>query len=152
MERGLILIDQEHQSRKLLQEAVSLAQADDAELIILSLVDPSTHQDDAETVKQISDIEGAHYDDQTVVQAEERALAEHVESVMSSTGVHYECLVRVVADSKRAPAVQTVSNEYNCDHLFATGRRRSPTGKAVFGDLTQRLLLNYDGFVTVLLD
>jgi nucleotide-binding universal stress UspA family protein len=152
MERGIILIDQEHESRKLLQEAVSLAESDDAELIILTLVDPSTHQDDAETVKQISEIEGAHYDDQTVVEAEERALAEYVEPVMASTDVHYECIVRVVDKSKRAPAVQNVSDEYDCDHLFATGRRRSPTGKAVFGDLTQRILLNYDGFVTVLLD
>jgi nucleotide-binding universal stress UspA family protein len=152
MECGLILIDQDRQARKLLKEAVSLAENDGVEIIMLSLVDPSTHQDDAETIKQISDIEGAHYDDQAVIEAEERALAEHVEPVMASTDVQYECIVRVVGDNKRAPAVQVVSDEYNCDHLFATGRRRSPTGKAVFGDLTQQVLLNYDGFVTVLLD
>jgi len=33
--------------------------------------------------------------------------------------------------------------------VFVRGRRRSPTGKAVFGDTAQAVILNFDGFVTV---
>lgn len=39
--------------------------------------------------------------------------------------------------------------DYNCDHVFAIGNYRSPTGKAVFGDTAQRLILSFPGYVTV---
>jgi nucleotide-binding universal stress UspA family protein len=38
---------------------------------------------------------------------------------------------------------------YDCDHLFIAGEKRSPTGKALFGDLTQSIILNFGGPVTV---
>jgi nucleotide-binding universal stress UspA family protein len=37
-----------------------------------------------------------------------------------------------------------------CDHVFVTGRKRSPAGKAIFGDVAQRIVLEFDGAVTVL--
>jgi len=35
--------------------------------------------------------------------------------------------------------------------VFLTGKKRSPTGKAVFGDRSQAIILNFDGPVTTLL-
>jgi len=37
----------------------------------------------------------------------------------------------------------------DADHVFVSGRKRSPTGKALFGDDTQRVVLDFDGPVTV---
>jgi hypothetical protein len=34
--------------------------------------------------------------------------------------------------------------------VFLAGRKRSPTGKALFGDQTQAVILDFDGAVTVI--
>lgn len=52
----------------------------------------------------------------------------------------------------RRTATLNAAEAHNCDHIFIAGRRRSPTGKAIFGDWVQRVLLNFDGLVTVSLD
>lgn len=53
---------------------------------------------------------------------------------------------------ERAEKILEVADQYDCDHIFLTGRQRSPTGKALFGDATQKVLLNFDGLVTVTTD
>ncbi|MFC6724399.1 universal stress protein, partial [Halobium palmae] len=62
--------------------------------------------------------------------------------------VSYDVVAAVGDESDR---IFEVAAERDCDHLFLSGRRRSPTGKALFGDRTQRALLNFDGPVTVIL-
>ena len=51
------------------------------------------------------------------------------------------------------PAEEIVdrADEMDVDSICVAGRKRSPTGKALFGDLTQEVLLTFDGPVTVLL-
>lgn len=42
-----------------------------------------------------------------------------------------------------------LATEHECDHIFVSGKQRSPTGKAVFGDVAQSIILQFDGPVTV---
>lgn len=42
-----------------------------------------------------------------------------------------------------------VAEEEGCDHIFISGKKRSPAGKAVFGDVAQSVILQFDGPVTV---
>ncbi|WP_436348689.1 universal stress protein [Natronorubrum sp. FCH18a] len=42
-----------------------------------------------------------------------------------------------------------VAEEENCEHVFVSGKKRSPTGKAIFGDVAQSVILQFDGPVTV---
>lgn len=42
-----------------------------------------------------------------------------------------------------------VAEEENCKHIFVSGKKRSPAGKAVFGDVAQSVILQFDGPVTV---
>lgn len=42
-----------------------------------------------------------------------------------------------------------VTGEYGCEHIFINGRKRSPAGKAIFGDTAQSVILEFDGPVTV---
>ncbi|ELY63181.1 UspA domain-containing protein [Natrinema versiforme JCM 10478] len=42
-----------------------------------------------------------------------------------------------------------VAEEENCEHIFISGKERSPAGKAVFGDVAQSVILQFDGPVTV---
>ena len=58
----------------------------------------------------------------------------------------------VVDDDERADEIVAAAERLGCDHLFIVGRRRSPTGKALFGDVAQRVLLNFEGTVTLTMD
>lgn len=46
--------------------------------------------------------------------------------------------------------VMELADELGCEHLFVSGKQRSPAGKALFGDVAQSLILDFDGPVTVL--
>ncbi|ELZ06028.1 universal stress protein [Natrialba asiatica] len=48
-------------------------------------------------------------------------------------------------------ALVVVAAEYDCKHVFIAGDKRSPTGKALFGDEAQSVLLHFDGPVTALI-
>ncbi|GAB7018943.1 universal stress protein [Halostagnicola bangensis] len=46
--------------------------------------------------------------------------------------------------------VLEIAAERECDHIFVSGKGRSPAGKAIFGDVAQSVILEFDGPVTVL--
>lgn len=48
-----------------------------------------------------------------------------------------------------ADAIHRVADEYNADVICVAGRKRSPTGKAVFGSVTQDVILGTDRPVLV---
>lgn len=69
--------------------------------------------------------------------------------ILSEFDVEYEAAGYL---GDRAETILEVADQYDCDHIFLPGRQRSPTGKALFGDATQKVLLNFDGLVTVTTD
>jgi nucleotide-binding universal stress UspA family protein len=46
------------------------------------------------------------------------------------------------AVGERAGRILAAIRNENCDHVFLLGRRRTSTGKAVFGDAIKRVLLD----------
>ena len=63
--------------------------------------------------------------------------------------VEYEA-VGMLGDKEEQ--ILELAHERDCDHIFISGRKRSPTGKALFGDLAQSVLLKFDGTVTIRTD
>lgn len=51
-----------------------------------------------------------------------------------------------------AQAIVEIANEIGADRIVMSGRKRSPTGKVLFGSTTQSVLLHADVPVTVTLD
>lgn len=49
----------------------------------------------------------------------------------------YEIIPRVPSERERAEMVIEVAEKGNADHVFSLVQKRSPTGKALFGDLAQ---------------
>ena len=53
-----------------------------------------------------------------------------------------------IADDS-ADEILAVADEHDCDHVFIDAQSRTAVGKAVFGDVAQQVILQFDGPVTV---
>jgi nucleotide-binding universal stress UspA family protein len=125
MERALVVVEDTKTSRELLADAAALAAGVGAGLVVLSLADGE--EEDAETARE----RAASIAGETVGDAE------------------YEAVGALAAEGERAGEIIRTADEHGCDHVFLTGRRRSPAGKAVYGSAVQAVILNFPGRVTV---
>lgn len=66
--------------------------------------------------------------------------------------VEYSVEGQVFEGSRKGDLVVETAERNGCDHVFVTGVQRSPTGKALFGDFAQSVILNFDGYTTILTD
>ncbi len=65
---------------------------------------------------------------------------------LERTDVSVEALV---AEGSAEEVIVSVADDRDVDHVAVAGRERSPTGKALFGSVTQSVVLNADVPVTV---
>ncbi|WP_136689325.1 universal stress protein [Halorhabdus amylolytica] len=148
MNRGLFIVtDADETEAQLLDEAAAVSTCSGASLVILRLLVPEDLES-VEDVELTSDIDRRDYEDPADRQFEEETEA-FVRETLDDAGVASEIVVRVKPEGDRAAAILDVAEEYDCDHVFLVGQRRSPTGKALFGDLTQEIVLNFDGTITL---
>lgn len=148
MERGLIVIKEPEPHDKILREAAQQARGSDAPLVVLTFATERQLGSGIEKFEALGGVEGVTYDNEAeFVTAAEAALEEYVEEALDGIDVEYEAVVRVI-DGGYGTATLTAAEDFDCDHVFITSQQRSPTGKAIFGDFSQRVILNFDGFVT----
>lgn len=71
----------------------------------------------------------------------------HAEDTFEDAGVD----VTLIEDSSDTPGLRIIeiADERNADLIVVAGRKRSPTKKALFGSVSQQLLLNTDRSVLV---
>jgi nucleotide-binding universal stress UspA family protein len=144
MDHALAVVRREAAARAVVREAAELAAGVGARLTLLAV----TSEEDYEHRQQSYEESGATAA-YTIDQAEEAAEYKAVETadeVLADLDVEYE-VTGIVGDP--AESVLAVAESRDVDHVFLSGRRRSPAGKALFGDVTQDVLLEFDGFVTV---
>ncbi|EJN59383.1 Nucleotide-binding universal stress protein, UspA family [Halogranum rubrum] len=147
MNRALVVVTDSTRSKQILREAGELAASNDAELVLLSVAPTESYEDTHDAVASIGSSDLVY----TIEQAEESAVR-NIERTASEAfdGLDVDYHTKAVF-GREVDSILDVAEAYDCDHLFIAGRRRSPTGKALFGDLTQQVLLTFDGPVTVLL-
>ncbi|MFB6151769.1 MAG: universal stress protein [Haloarculaceae archaeon] len=149
MENGLAaLVERSEAERELLREAAEVSACTDAPLRVLALVSPEEYESSSESIEITSDIERTVYD-RTSVGDDLRTEAEEFVDDALEDDVPVDIMVKVVERSDRADAIMTTAEDVGCDHVFMAGKQRSPTRKAILGDTTQEVLLNYDGIVTL---
>ncbi|MCQ4332107.1 universal stress protein [Natronomonas sp. F2-12] len=143
MDRYLVVADDSDAARELGSHAVELAEAFGIELVFARFVDRDNYQtrlqEAASLGRNIESIEAAER------HAEEIA-EEFAAEVVGDRDVSYRSAGIVDAMPE---VISEFAHEEECDQVFIAGKQRSPTGKAIFGDRAQHVILNFDGFVTV---
>lgn len=152
MERGLVLTSGTDLDVDLLAEAAATARGAGRSLVVLALLSPDSIEADLEQLDAIGEVEGTEYSEHTVLNAERDALQSTVAEVVDTDTTPVECHARVAPTREHVEVVLDLADRSDCGHLYVEGARRSPTGKALFGDVTQQLLLQFPGYVTVSLE
>jgi nucleotide-binding universal stress UspA family protein len=142
----MAVVTEDEASKQVVREAGELAAGVGVELVLLTVIPEEEYDRKREAME-----DAGSTTPYTLSQAEQnarRTARSVAEEVLDDVDVEYEVLGAV---GRGADIIMEVAREEDVDHIFMAGRRRSPTQKALFGDLTQRILLNFDGTVTVLL-
>ncbi|MFB6095706.1 MAG: universal stress protein [Halodesulfurarchaeum sp.] len=153
MERALFVAQYESpETKRLLREAGALAAGVDGELVILNVMAEEEYEERAESRREagarnrsIRQLGGYPL---TQASDDAKRLAERL-GWHALDDLDLEWLA-VGSVGDEVTEILSIAEDFECDHLFVVGKRRSPSGKAIFGDLAQRLVLKFDGPVTVL--
>ncbi|SER40234.1 universal stress protein [Natrinema salaciae] len=149
MERGLVVIDDTDIHGELLAEAAEFARNGNAELVVLAWTTPDTAEESVEALEWVEQMEGTTFDETDPAAMTRQFAREFSENVIGDVDVDTEIEAIITEEGERDDAILAAADRLNCDHVFLVGHKRSPTGKAIFGDVAQRVLLNFDGPVTV---
>ncbi|WP_435196295.1 universal stress protein [Natronomonas sp. EA1] len=148
MSRALVVVEEPSREQHLLERARAFAVGEDTEIVVLALATPDEYEAVEETLAEIGRIEHTTYDVDDIGEGVFGDVADVAHDVLAPA-VEYELHTAVQETGEQADAILDLATRTGCDHVFLSGRRRSPTGKAVFGDRTQRVILTFDGYVTV---
>ncbi|WP_254273140.1 universal stress protein [Haloarcula marina] len=148
MKRGLVSLRATETHRDLLSEVTNWTDDGD-ELVLLWHLDGAEYDADVDTLESVGRVEHVDYDHSAVIDGAAADAKEFTEPVLADADVEAHVVVSVDSASSRARNVLDTAAEHDCDHAFIVGTSRSPTGKAVFGDFAQRVILNFDGYTTV---
>ncbi|RQH02636.1 universal stress protein [Natrarchaeobius oligotrophus] len=149
MNRGLVVLDDTETHRALLEEAGAFASSSDSELVVLSYLTSEEVESNLDTIETISEQEGTSYDSTVALQPAEQFASSMAAETIADLDLSYEIETRVIDEDDLGDAILETAYDTDCDHVFLVGRKRSPTGKAIFGDVVQQVILNFEGRVTV---
>ncbi|ACV12607.1 UspA domain protein [Halorhabdus utahensis DSM 12940] len=149
MEQALVVVDDTEASEELLRKAGDIAEGLGAKLYLFGTLDPDEFDEARETLDTIGEVENTSYTDSDILKTVHTSLNETIEEVFGDPDFAYETVGAVAGEGDRASKVIEAAEKFECGHIFLSGRKRSPTGKALFGDTVQSVLLDFDGEVTV---
>lgn len=151
MTNALIVIEDTDRDRNLLKRARSFAVGDGSDLVVVALATPDEYEEIAATLDAIGRAEHTTYDEDAIMEGVSGDVDDVASDVLGDA-VEYELRTVIAETDDQAEKIMAVAEQTGCDHVFLPGFRRSPTGKAIFGDRTQQVVLNFDGYVTVAMD
>lgn len=143
MGTALVVLTDDDGDDQLLEAAARYGTGTETELLVCRFVDRQQYQSDAlsdaRDGKQLSTVE--------MIESEAREQAATVaDEAFGDADVSYTALG---AAGELPDRILEVAAECECEHLFVAGRGRSPAGKALFGDVAQTVLLQFDGPTTI---
>lgn len=145
MNRALAVVEGSPTAKDLVREAGELAAGVGADLVLVHVTTEAEFDERREDLADIPRRETQYSVGQALEGARQFAVDVGRE-VLADVDVEWEAHGRL---GDAADEIKAAAADFGCDHVFLTGRRRSPTGKAVFGDVAQEVILDFDGAVTV---
>lgn len=144
MDHALVVVDASDGAKRLVREAGDLAKGVDAELTLLHVTDEDEYNDKTAAMASIPEANVSYSHEQ----AEEggRQFVRDVAREALPEDIDFNAVGDV---GERVDAILHQAERLGCDHIFIAGRQRSPTGKALFGDVAQSVILDFDGAVTI---
>lgn len=116
------------------ETTIDIAGPNDARVVLVHVF---TEEEFADTVKRLSYKETDSPTPDEV--AKRHATIRDLGAALDDAGVQYEVRGEVGEHGDR---ISTLAATLGIDHLIIGGRKRSPTGKAVFGSTAQEIMLN----------
>ena len=144
----LVVVEKGEAGEELLRKASQTAKGANTDLILLSLLSEDEFEADLKTIESIAKVEHTSSGGDKVLDAAKQFSEQQARKAVHEA-VEWQSVELLLNDGDRATQIIEVAEEHDCNHVFVLGKRRSPTGKAMFGDATQSILLNFDGYVTV---
>lgn len=147
MRKALVVVEASDAADRITREAAEHAAGVGGSIVLLHVTSEEEFEKDQDAMSDVTGMEGGTYE---VSQASEgaRQFAEDLaDQVLRNIEVEYET---VGAVGNKYDNIMYTADDYGCDHIYIAGRKRSPSGKALFGDTAQRVILNFGDPVTVL--
>ncbi|RDZ39793.1 universal stress protein [Haloferax sp. Atlit-19N] len=147
-----MVVDSTDSNERLLVEAGQIAAGTETPLVLLTRITEDEIVENAETLQAMSDAANTPLESNSAREVATRFASQAADEAFESVNgtVEYDAVTVVADEGEFADEVIRVADERGCDHVYVAGRQRSPTGKALFGDTAQRVVLNFDGPVTIL--
>lgn len=117
---------------RLTEEAIDVAVGTGARVVVATAFE--TQADVDEALEQLEGVDGTPTD-----VAERLGSVRRATKALAAAGVDYE-VEGVVG--RPGEAIESLAERAGADRVFVGGRKRSPTGKAVFGSTAQNILLS----------
>ncbi|WP_224450346.1 universal stress protein [Haloprofundus salilacus] len=157
MQRGFVVVDDTETHRTLLEEAVRFASSDSddsAELVLFSWLTPERVDENFDALESIEKMEHTSYEAPSPLDSVRQFVRQFAEETLTNLdrSVDYEIVTVVADEDELGTKIIDTAETHGCDHVFITGQKRSPTGKVLFGDVAQQVILNFDGLVTTAMD
>jgi len=120
-------------TEELSETATDIAGATGATVVLAHIFTPEEFEE-ATDLLEFADSADADVDEVT----KRLSTVRDVQQTLEDAGVDYRITGRIGEHGAR---IVDIAEEENVDHVIVGGRRRSPTGKAVFGSTAQHVLL-----------
>ncbi|WP_049997105.1 universal stress protein [Halococcus sediminicola] len=145
MKRALVVVEGTEATKELIREAGELAAGVGAELFLVHVTTKEAFSEYATSMADIPERD-VGYSTERAREGARQFATDVGDEVFAGLDVEYEA---IGALGDKEEQILDIAYERDCDHIFINGRKRSPTGKAIFGDLAQSVLLKFDGTVTI---
>lgn len=145
MSRSLVVVEPRPEAKELLDIASDFARGSGSELLLFHATDKF---ETGRVREQMRELTGTNRNYRPGIEGA-KAFAHDFGEALLPDDVDFSA---DGAFGDKADRILAAAEEFDCDHIFLTGRRRSPTGKAMFGDTPQKVILNADTPVTLVME